>query len=190
MRPLVAAEAVAVLPSDATRFFGAVPYSTQASSAESKHSVDGISPRLPRHVKAATPHTYGRRILCRARRQDWQLTVDEHKTERLARTLYAELGERADYRRLRAVARLWDSAREYGLDHTSHDDDLIGLASVVEWPDEPRAHVLSSLLRTMQRLSLQDWASGGLPDFTDFLWLPLVLNLEPGSIDTALIDEC
>ncbi|WP_189093843.1 UvrD-helicase domain-containing protein, partial [Deinococcus ruber] len=165
------------------------PRQTAWYFAYNKHSVDGISPRLPRHVKAATPHAYGRRILCRTR-QDWQLAVDEHKTERLARTLYAELGERADYRRLRAVARLWDSAREYGLDHTSHEDDLIGLASVVEWPDEPRAHVLSSLLSTMQRLSLQDWASGGLPDFTDFLWLPLILNLEPGSIDTALIDEC
>ncbi|WP_407572901.1 UvrD-helicase domain-containing protein [Deinococcus altitudinis] len=161
--------------------------------AFNKHSVDGIASNLPRHVRAATLHAYGRRVLCRAR-QDPQLQVDEKKSERLAQSLAASLaassGERPDFKLIRATARLWNAAREQTLDHTSHEDDLAALAVQVEWPGDFVPRVLRGALKSMRSASLTDFGSGGLPDFTDFLWLPLELKLEANSLTVALVDEC
>jgi DNA helicase-2/ATP-dependent DNA helicase PcrA len=160
--------------------------------AFNKHSVDGIAPNLPRHVKAATLHAYGRRILCRTR-QDPQLQVDEKKSDRLAQNLAASLahsGERQDFKLIRATARLWNAAREHTMDHTSHEDDLAALAVQVEWPGDFNPRVIRSALKSMKEASLTDFGAGGLPDFTDFLWLPLELQLEANSLSVALVDEC
>ncbi|WP_407543093.1 AAA family ATPase (plasmid) [Deinococcus radiomollis] len=160
--------------------------------AFNKHSVDGIAPNLPRHVNAATLHAYGRRILCRIR-QDPQLQVDDKKSDRLAQNLAASLahsGERQDFKLIRATARLWNAAREHTLNHTSHEDDLAALAMQVEWPGDFNPRVIRSALKSMREASLTDFGAGGLPDFTDFLWLPLELQLEANSLNVALVDEC
>ncbi len=160
--------------------------------AFNKHSVDGIAPNLPRHVNASTLHAYGRRILTRAR-QDPQLQVDDKKSDRLAQSLAASLahsGERPDFKLIRATARLWNAAREHTLDYTSHEDDLAALAVQVEWPGDFNPRVIRSALKSMKEASLTDFGAGGLPDFTDFLWLPLELKLEANSLAVALVDEC
>ena len=160
--------------------------------AFNKHSVDGIAPNLPRHVNASTLHAYGRRILTRTR-QDPQLQVDDKKSDRLAQNLAASLahsGERPDFKLIRATARLWNAAREHTFDHTSHEDDLAALAVQVEWPGDFNPRVIRSALKSMKEASLTDFGAGGLPDFTDFLWLPLELKLEANSLAVALVDEC
>lgn len=153
--------------------------------AYNKHSVVDVGARLPPRVWASTLHAYGRRILCRERQL--QLDVDEDKSLRLAHLLYQE--ERADRRVIRAAARVWDVAREYALDADAHEDDLVTLALAAEWPEEQGFTVLRRVLQGMRYFSLQDWQMGGLPDFGDFLWLPLELGYARSTLSVALVDE-
>ena len=76
------------------------------------------------------------------------------------------------------------------LDHPSHGDDLAALAVQVEWPGDFNPRVIRSALKSMREVSLTDFGAGGPPDFTDFLWLPLELQLEANSLTVALVDEC
>lgn len=153
--------------------------------AYNKHSVTEVGPRLPPRVWASTLHAYGRRLLCKER--DAQLEVDPEKSLRLAHTLYQD--ERVDRRVIRAAGRVWDAAREYGLDGDAHEDDLVGLALAAEWPEDQGLPALRRVMHGMRQLSLQAWQEGGLPDFTDFLWLPLELGYAAGSLGVALVDE-
>lgn len=153
--------------------------------AYNKHAVTDVGPRLPPRVSASTLHAYGLRVLCRERNAS--LDVDEDKSLRVAGVLYAE--ERAERRVLRAAARAWDAAREQALDSDAHEDDLAALALAAEWPQEQGLSSLRRVLHGMKRLSLQDWQAGGLPDFTDFLWLPLELGYAAGTLGVALVDE-
>ncbi|BDP44304.1 hypothetical protein DAETH_42730 (plasmid) [Deinococcus aetherius] len=148
--------------------------------AYNKHAVTDVGPRLPPRVSASTLHAYGLRVLCRERSAS--LDVDEDKSLRLAGVVYAE--ERVERRVLRAAARAWDAAREQALDGDAHEDDL-----VAEWPQEQGVGALRRVLHGMKRLSLHDWQTGGLPDFTDFLWLPLELGYADGTLGVALVDE-
>ncbi|THF68537.1 ATP-dependent helicase [Deinococcus sp. Arct2-2] len=153
--------------------------------AYNKHSVMDVGPRLPPRVWASTLHAYGRRLLCQARNA--QLDVDEDKSLRLAGLVYE--GERVERRLVRAAGRLWDLAREYGLGAGAHEDDLTALAVSAEWPEEQGVPAMRRVLAGFRQLSLRDWQKGGLPDFTDFLWLPLELGLGSGILGAALVDE-
>lgn len=153
--------------------------------AYNKHSVIDVGARLPPRVWASTLHAYGRRVLCRERQT--QLDVDEDKSLRLAGLLYED--ERAERRVVRATARVWDAAREYALDGDAHEDDLVALALAAEWPQEQGLTVLRRVLHGMRHFSLQDWQKGGLPDFGDFLWLPLELGYAKNTLSVALVDE-
>lgn len=153
--------------------------------AYNKHAVTEVGPRLPPRVSASTLHAYGLRVLCRERNA--ALDVDEDKSLRLAGVLSAD--ERVERRVLRAAARAWDAAREQALDGDAHEDDLAALALAAEWPQEQGLSALRRVLHGMKRLSLHDWQAGGLPDFTDFLWLPLELGYAEGTLGVALVDE-
>lgn len=155
--------------------------------AYNKHAVVEVGERLPGGVRASTLHAYGRRVLCRMR--GTSLDLEAHKSERLAQQVLVEGGRRPDRRWTRAVARLWDRAREYGLDERAHPDDLAGLVEDAEWPEPGDVSGAGLILRDMRSASLADWKAGGLPDFTDFLWLPSALNLAANSVRVALTDE-
>jgi len=157
-----------------------------------RHALDGVADRLPGSVKALTLHAYGRGMLCRLS-GNTQLTVNDDKSERLAEARELENtapgAVRQKRRALQAVARLWDLAREHLLDEHASEADLLLLAEEAGWTGEPDVQSIRSILRDMRARSLSDFQSGGPPDFTDFLWLPVVLHLEPNSVGAALVDE-
>jgi len=157
-----------------------------------RHALDGVADRLPGSVKALTLHAYGRGMLCRLT-GNTQLTVNDDKSERLAEAREvqntAQGAVRQKRKALQAVARLWDLAREHLLDEHASEADLLVVAEEAGWASEPDVQAVRSILRDMRARSLSDFQSGGPPDFTDFLWLPLVLHLEPNSVGAALVDE-
>jgi DNA helicase-2/ATP-dependent DNA helicase PcrA len=158
--------------------------------AYNKHSVTAVGPHLPPGIRASTLHAYGRRVLCSVRGP--QMELDNDRSLRLAEQVYA--AEPVSRRQVRVAARMWDLAREYVLNDSAHDDDLTALAVDAEWPEQGSAEPgrmadLRRVLRAFRERSLQDWEAGGLPDFTDFLWLPLELGLGRGTLGTALVDE-
>lgn len=153
--------------------------------AYNKHSVEAVGPRLPAGIRASTLHAYGRRVLCGVRGP--QMALDNDRSLRLAELVYG--AEPVSRRQVRLAARMWDLAREYVLNEDAHDDDLATLAGDAEWPENDGVAGLRRVLRAFRFHSLQDWHAGGLPDFTDFLWLPLELGLGRGTLGTALVDE-
>ncbi|UQN09669.1 UvrD-helicase domain-containing protein [Deinococcus sp. QL22] len=153
--------------------------------AYNKHSVEAVGPRLPPGIRASTLHAYGRRVLCGVRGP--QMALDNDRSLRLAELVYSS--EPVSRRQLRGAARMWDLAREYVLNEDSHDDDLVALAADAEWPENDGVAGLRRVLRAFRYHSIQDWHAGGLPDFTDFLWLPLELGLGRGTLGAALVDE-
>ncbi|MFB9993182.1 UvrD-helicase domain-containing protein [Deinococcus oregonensis] len=153
--------------------------------AYNKHSVTAVGPRLPAGIGASTLHAYGRRVLCGVRGP--QLALDNDRSLRLAELVYGS--EPVSRRQVRGAARMWDLAREYVLNEDAHEDDLAALAADAEWPENDGVAGLRRVLRAFRHRSLQDWHAGGLPDFTDFLWLPLELGLGRGTLGAALVDE-
>ncbi|THF71521.1 DNA helicase UvrD [Deinococcus sp. Arct2-2] len=153
--------------------------------AYNKHSVEAVGPRLPAGIRASTLHAYGRRVLCGVRGP--QMALDNDRSLRLAELAYG--AEPVSRRQVRMAARMWDLAREYVLNEDAHDDDLAALAADAEWPENDGVAGLRRVLRAFRFHSLQDWHAGGLPDFTDFLWLPLELGLGQATLGTALVDE-
>lgn len=90
---------------------------------------------------------------------------------------------------MRALAQIWDQAREALLSVDSSDDDLAALARSADCAPLQGSEHTRLFLDAMQQRSLEDAACGGDPDFTDLLWLPVQLGLERGSVRVALVDE-
>ena len=92
------------------------------------------------------------------------------------------------------LRRVWDEARERCLDHDSPADaltTLFGLSSPAEQDagDAKRLLAARTILSTLRAASLDDWANGNAPDFTDQLWLPIQLGFGRGKLGTLFVDE-
>ena len=157
-----------------------------------RHATEGVGPRLPPNVRAMTLHAGGRGTLCRFR-NDARLGVENDRSERLTAALDAVQGGATGGHRTRGhhrlLARVWDAAREQMYGSDAGDADLRVLAQQAGWVGEVDLQAVRAYLRDMRAASLADFAAGGLPDFTDLLWLPVTLGLEANTVGVALVDE-
>lgn len=174
------------------------PHLSTCFLAFARDAATELSRRLPASVASMTVHKLGRRTLQRAlaRRGVHLRTVQRSKYQRLLQSRLAELPlihSRPEEDAVACSEYLASMAQlaRLNLVDTREDEQLRRLAlryGLVIPPAELEGE-MHACLRSALRDGMNEALLEGISDFTDMIWLPVVLRIPPPKFDFVCVDE-